>query len=116
VSLQVGPTSAAAAQLGLPDLAAHLPDFAETAALMSCLDQVVSVDTSTAHLAGALGVPTAVLLPYASDWRWMHGRQDTPWYASTKLFRQDQPRDWNGAVAAVTRALAARFGARVSAA
>jgi tetratricopeptide (TPR) repeat protein len=72
------------------DLTAHLTDFAETAALVSCLDLVITVDTSVAHLAGALGCPTWILLPYIPDWRWMLDRDDSPWYPTVRLFRQTE--------------------------
>ena len=74
---------------------AQLRDFADTAALCTCMDAVVSVDTSVAHLAGALGVPTSVLLPQVPDWRWLLGRSDSPWYPSMTLYRQDGSRQWN---------------------
>ena len=76
------------------DLTAQLTDFAETAALISCLDLVITVDTSAAHLAGALGCPTWILLPYLPDWRWLLDRNDSPWYPSARLFRQDETRDY----------------------
>jgi tetratricopeptide (TPR) repeat protein len=94
VSVQAGANSGEALQLGLDDNAAALTDFAETAALVDALDLIVTVDTSTAHLAGALGRPVWVLLPYAPDWRWLVGRDDNPWYASMRLFRQRAPGDW----------------------
>lgn len=75
------------------DLTAQLFDFAETAALVSCLDLVITVDTSVAHLSGALGRPTWILLPYAPDYRWLLHREDSPWYPSVRLFRQDASRD-----------------------
>jgi len=75
------------------DLTAQLSDFAETAALVSCLDLVITVDTSVAHLSGALGRPTWILLPYAPDYRWLLHREDSPWYPSVRLFRQDASRD-----------------------
>lgn len=105
VSLQVGVRAAEAQGLGL----ATLPppgDFQDTAERISDLDLVISVDTSTAHLAGALGCPVWLLLPHAPDWRWMHGRSDTPWYPSMRLFRQPQPGDW----AAVCRDVRAALG------
>ncbi len=69
-------------------------DFSDTAAVISNLDLVITVDTSVAHLAGALGKETWLLLPYFPDWRWMLERTDTPWYPSLKLFRQPKPGDW----------------------
>ena len=76
------------AQSGIIDPTSHLTDFAETAALLSCLDLVITVDTSVAHLAGALGRPTWVLLPFAPDYRWLLDRDDSPWYPTLRLFRQ----------------------------
>jgi tetratricopeptide (TPR) repeat protein len=76
------------------DLTDHLTDFVETAALVSCLDLVITVDTSVAHLAAALGRPTWVLLPYTPDYRWLLDRDDSPWYPSVRLFRQDERRDY----------------------
>ncbi len=76
------------------DLTAHLGDFTETAALISCLDLVVTVDTSVAHLAGALGCPTWILLPTTPDYRWLLDRDDSPWYPTVRLFRQDKTRDF----------------------
>jgi hypothetical protein len=103
VNLQVGP--AAQAIPALPDLSAWLTDYAETAALIANLDLVISVDTSVAHVAGALGKPAWVLLPHAPDWRWHLGRGDTPWYSSLRLFRQPEPGDWASMVDAVVRAM-----------
>jgi tetratricopeptide (TPR) repeat protein len=96
------------AQLGqttLIDLTADLTDLAATAALMSCLDLVITVDTSIAHLGGALGRPTWILLPHTPDWRWLLGRDDSPWYASVRLFRQDQRRDYAPVIERVREAL-----------
>jgi ADP-heptose:LPS heptosyltransferase len=81
-------------RLGIVDFTAHLTDFAETAALLACLDLVISVDTSVAHLAGTLGRPTWVLLPHVPDYRWLLKRDDSPWYPTMRLFRQDERRDW----------------------
>ena len=83
-----------------------ISDLVETAAAIVNLDLVVAVDTSIVHLAGALGRPTWVLLPFAPDWRWMLGRDDSPWYPSLRLFRQKEPDDWDPVVARVRRALA----------
>lgn len=80
---------------GLLDAGPLLHDFGDTAALVSVLDLVVTVDTSVAHLAGALGKPAWVLLPYVPDWRWMLGREDSPWYPGMRLFRQPVRGDWN---------------------
>jgi Flp pilus assembly protein TadD len=84
----------------------NLTDYAETAALIAALDLVITVDTSVAHVAGALGCPAWVLLPYAPDWRWLLNRSDTPWYDSLRLFRQGSPGDWRSVIASVAAALA----------
>ncbi len=76
------------------DLTVHLTDFMETAALISCLDLVITVDTSVAHLAAALGRPTWILLPYTPDWRWLLDRDHSPWYPTARLFRQTETRDY----------------------
>ena len=73
-----------------------LEDFTDTSALCELMDVVISVDTSIAHLAGTLGKPTWVLLPYCPDWRWLLDRNDSPWYPSAKLYRQEKIYDWNG--------------------
>ena len=87
---------------GLPNLI-HLGDdvrdFADTAAIISLLDVVVSVDTAVAHLAGALGKPVVILLPHAADFRWMRDRDDTPWYPTAKLLRQPAFGDWDSVIA-----------------
>jgi hypothetical protein len=83
-----------------------LTDYAETAALIAALDLVITVDTSVAHVAGALGRRCWVLLPFAPDWRWMLNRDDTPWYRSVRLFRQPTPGDWTSVAASVAAALA----------
>ena len=88
------------------DFTAHLTDFVETAALISCLDLVVTVDTSVAHLAGALGCPTWLLLPYTPDWRWLLDRDDSPWYPSVRLFRQQETRDYADVIDRVRAELA----------
>jgi tetratricopeptide (TPR) repeat protein len=80
--------------LELWNAARELRNFADTAGLIENLDLVVSVDTSVAHLAGALGKPVWVLLPFAPDWRWMLDRPDSPWYSGARLFRQSEPGDW----------------------
>ncbi len=82
-------------------------DFAETAALISLMELVISVDTSLAHLGGALGLPVWLLLPGNPDWRWMAGRDDTPWYPTMRLFRQDVAGDWASVAATVAAELAA---------
>ena len=83
----------------------YLNNFSDTAALCSLMDVVISVDTSVAHLAGALGKPLWVLLPYVADWRWLTERSDTPWYPAGRLFRQGKVGDWAGVIVAVQEAL-----------
>lgn len=78
-----------------------LEDFTDTAALCELMDVVISVDTSVAHLAAALGKPTWVLLPFSPDWRWLLGREESPWYPSAKLYRQEKMGDWNGVLSRV---------------
>ena len=109
VSLQKGPGAddkALLDQAGIIDPTADLTDFAETAALVTCLDIVISVDTSVAHLAGALGRVTWTLLPYSPDFRWLLDRDDSPWYPTMRLFRQNESRDWDELVDRVRAELA----------
>jgi tetratricopeptide (TPR) repeat protein len=98
-SLQKGLRTADIQTLGaqalITDLGSKVTDFAETAALLPQLDLIVAVDTAVVHLAGALGIPTFVLMPFTPDWRWLRGRDDTPWYPSLRLFRQPKPREWD---------------------
>ncbi len=82
-----------------------LNDLADAAALVSCLDLVIAVDTCLAHVAGALGKPVFILLPHTPDWRWLLDRDDSPWYPTARLFRQPQPRAWDEAIAEVASAL-----------
>jgi ADP-heptose:LPS heptosyltransferase len=82
-----------------------LKDFSDTAALITHLDLVISVDTSVAHLAGALARPVWVLLPFAPDWRWLLDCDNSPWYPTARLFRQDNTRTWDSAMALVHEAL-----------
>jgi tetratricopeptide (TPR) repeat protein len=119
VSLQKGFGSEQVAALGDrfsvvdfgDDLDPGLSAFLDTAAIMMCLDLVVSADTSTVHLAGALGVPTWLPLSTAADWRWLDGRDDSPWYPSVRLFRQDRPRAWDPVFDRMAAALAAKVAA-----
>ncbi len=90
---------------GLTDLGRLFQDFGDTAAAVLNLDLVISVDTSVAHLAGAMGKPVWVLLPYAPDWRWMLHRSDSPWYPSARLFRQSMPGDWSSVMRQVRTSL-----------
>ena len=95
-----------AALPGMAPSPVDLRDFAATASIIAALDLVITVDSAVAHLAGAMGRPTWVLLPFAPDWRWLLHRSDTPWYESIRLFRQPAPGDWASIIAAVTAALA----------
>ncbi|MGJ4941212.1 tetratricopeptide repeat protein [Bradyrhizobium sp. HKCCYLS1011] len=87
------------------DPTAEVGDFVDTAALISCLDLVITVDTSVAHLSGALGKPTWIMLPFTPDYRWLLNRDDSPWYPSVRLFRQDASRDYARVVTRVRAAL-----------
>jgi tetratricopeptide (TPR) repeat protein len=110
ISLQKGPGAVAAKapppRMVLHDWTDELWDFADTAALIAALDLVISVDTSVVHLAGALGRPVWVLNRYDACWRWLHGRTDSPWYPTARLFRQHAYGDWDNVITEVTAALA----------
>jgi len=109
ISLQKGPAATQAANpppgLTLHDFTSELADFADTAALIANLDLVISVDTSVAHLAGAMGKPVWTLLAFAPDWRWLLNRAASPWYPTMRLFRQKSPGDWKGIVEDLAEAL-----------
>jgi tetratricopeptide (TPR) repeat protein len=102
-SLQLGPAAAqlAATRLPITDLTPAIHDMADTAALMANLDLIISVDTSPVHLAGALAMPTWLLLPHSPDWRWLIDRADSPWYPTVQLFRQPAVGDWKSVVDAL---------------
>jgi ADP-heptose:LPS heptosyltransferase len=99
------------AQMALPafvnfvDLSPAIGDFVDTAAIIANLDLLIAVDTSVAHLAGAMGKPVWLLLPFVPDWRWLLGRDDTPWYPGMRLFRQTTAGDWGGVLRRVGVAL-----------
>lgn len=101
-SLQKGPPSSQLADLRqggwrgpeIVDYTNEFHDWADTAALVANLDLVISCDTSTAHLAAAMGKPTWILNRYDTCWRWLLEREDSPWYPTVRLFRQEQPGDW----------------------
>jgi ADP-heptose:LPS heptosyltransferase len=80
-------------------------DFGDTMAILQHVERLVTVDTSVAHIAGAIGTPTALVLPYAPDWRWLLGREDTPWYPALRLFRQEKPYDWSGVIERVSASI-----------
>lgn len=107
VSLQKGPAETEAAmlvhRLPMTDIGPRLQDFADTAAVVSQLDLVISVDTAVAHLAGALGIPCWLMLPdYGTDWRWQRERNDSPWYPGTmRLFRQRRAGEWPTVIALI---------------
>lgn len=109
VSLQVGPRAgdAPAAPVRLLDPSARLGDFLDTAALVSQLDLVISIDSAVAHLGGAMGVPVWLMLPVGTDWRWQLDRTDTPWYPTVQLFRQRDYGAWQPVVAELAAGLAA---------
>lgn len=90
------------------DLTAHITDFADTAAFITNLDLVITIDTAAAHLAGAIGARTWLLLPYGADWRWLKNRDDSPWYPTMQLFRQPAPGDWSSVMSLVEDALKKR--------
>jgi Flp pilus assembly protein TadD len=92
---------------GMTDLSADLADFGETAALIETLDLVITVDTSVGHLAGALGKPAWILIPKAADWRWLLERDDSPWYPTVRLFRQEKPGAWEAPLGKLRKAFAA---------
>ncbi|MEG4939389.1 tetratricopeptide repeat protein [Microcoleus sp. F4-D5] len=96
-------------QMPVTDLSSYLHDFADTAAAISALDLVISVDTSVAHLAGALGKPVWILLCFVPDWRWMLQREDSPWYPTARLFRQSTAGDWEGVLEQASLALRERI-------
>ncbi len=95
---------------GILHLGPELDEFADTAAVLALCDLVVCVDTSVAHVAGALGRPVFLLLPFQPDWRWMLDRDASPWYPAIRLFRQAAPRDWESAIARVGVALSSAAG------
>jgi Flp pilus assembly protein TadD len=117
-SLQIGAAAAEADRpppgMNLIDLTGEITDFADTAALIEHLDLVIAVDTSTAHVAAAMGKPVWLVLPFVAEWRWLIDRHDTPWYPTMRLFRQPKLQDWGGAIRQLLqplRGLAARSGA-----
>jgi ADP-heptose:LPS heptosyltransferase len=110
-SLQKGPAASEAENppqgMRLIDLSKEIDDFADTAALISLMDMVISVDTSVAHLAGAMAKPVWVLLSTKTDWRWLLDREDSPWYPTIRLFRQRHLGDWTEVANRIAKSLAA---------
>src|ERR1035437_1509889 len=100
VSLQMGSTASQIAQapMRIVDLTVGIQDFADTAALIENLDMVISICTSVAHLAGAMGKRVWTMIPYRADWRWLKDREDTPWYPTMRLFRQPRLGEWKSVV------------------
>jgi ADP-heptose:LPS heptosyltransferase len=92
---------------GVLQLGQEFTDFADTAAVVAMLDLVITVDTSVAHLAGAMGKAVALLLPFSPDWRWLLDRTDSPWYPTMRLFRQTAICDWDTPLERVREELAA---------
>lgn len=115
---QIAPFNSASLVSGQPSLTPlgdALVNFTDTSHAVSRLDVVLSVDTSVAHLAGAMGVPAWLLIPFVPDWRWQVERTDSPWYPSVQLFRQPRASDWASVVERVGAALQARVAARSAA-
>ncbi len=113
VSLQKGAGQPAIAdyygRAPLFNLGAEVDDFADTMSVLDLMDVVVTVDTAVAHLAGAMGKPAWIVLPFAPDWRWLLERTDSPWYPSARLFRQASAGDWGGVMEQVAKALSELF-------
>lgn len=117
LAVQKGPkgTEARTPPAGMPvvSLGDEIKDFEDTAAIFAIADLLISVDSSPVHLAGALGRPAWVMLPFVPDWRWLLERSDTPWYPSLRLFRQSRRTDWTDVIGRMAEELAAlRDGAR----
>jgi hypothetical protein len=109
IALQKGPAQAQSAMpppgMELVSLSDEILDFDDTAAILTLLDVLVSIDSSPVHLAGALGCPAWVMLPFVPDWRWLLQREDTPWYPSVRLFRQQARGEWGPVLQSVSDAL-----------
>ena len=109
LALQKGPAAAEALNpppgMRIEPLDTEIADFEDTAAILTIADLLISVDSAPVHLAGALGRPAWVMLPYVPDWRWLLQREDSPWYPSLRLFRQPSRGDWTSVAAAVAAAL-----------
>ncbi|MGZ3158806.1 MAG: glycosyl transferase family 8 [Burkholderiaceae bacterium] len=109
LSLQKGPASTQAMSppsgMSLVSLSDEIEDFEDTAAILTLIDLLISVDSSPVHLAGALGRPAWVMLPFVPDWRWLLDRNDTPWYPATRLFRQPAPDQWGPVIESIATEL-----------
>jgi hypothetical protein len=105
-SLQAGPRAHEVERLrGVTDLAPKIENWTTTAQMLACMDLLISVDTACVHLAGAMGTPVFMLCPFSPDWRWMLGRDDSPWYPKLRLFRQTTQNDWQTPIQRITDAL-----------
>jgi tetratricopeptide (TPR) repeat protein len=110
-SLQKGDAASQAKEFpNIVDLSAEISDFVDLASFMTQLDLIITVDTAAAHLGGALGIPTWVLVPFVPDWRWGYTNDTTPWYDSIKLFRQQKPGNWQEVFHQVQEQLLLEFG------
>jgi hypothetical protein len=98
LGLQFGRGAQPAEAFAALHLGEELGDFADNAAAIAQLDVLIAADTASAHLGGALGIPTWIMLPATPDWRWLRGRADSPWYPSVRLFRQQELGDWQPVV------------------
>jgi hypothetical protein len=108
VSLQVGEDAEQIMEFSniVEDYRCRISDFGDTAALMSTLDLIITIDTAVAHLAGALGLKAWVMLKYAADWRWFTMRNDSPWYSNFRLFRQEHETSlWGGVIRKIAKEL-----------
>jgi len=110
LSIQKGPAAAQALSpppgMSLVSLSDEINDFEDTAAILTLADLLISVDSSPVHLAGALGRPAWVMLPFVPDWRWLLGRSDTPWYRDVRLFRQPSRGNWGAVMSTIASELA----------
>ena len=95
--------------MALTSLSDEIEDFDDTAAILCVADLLISVDSSPTHLAGALGRPAWVMLPFVPDWRWLMDRDDTPWYPRHRLFRQPRRGDWAAVIANIEASLRNTF-------
>ena len=115
-SLQVGPSADDIHHAGLTgfvaDLTPKIKDWSDTASAIAAMDAVVSVDTSTAHLAGALGVPVHILINVACDWRWLHSGATTRWYSSARLYRQSIAGKWSDPIERIAKVLYGQVSGR----
>ncbi len=91
----------------------HIHDFGDSAALMKAMDLIITIDSAPAHLAGALGVPVWMLQLYTTDWRWMVGRADSPWYPTMRIYRQEAPGDWAAPIEHLARDFDVLLQARI---